>query len=222
MAKTAILCSNSSALGDTGHKTGVSLLELAPIVYELERAEHSVDLFSPRGGAIPLDPNSLDFSNPIVRDYYERKPFLHRLETSRPLEQLDNSYRALIVCGGMGCIAEFTKESYIGAHVAAVNIPLLGFAVYGTSLLLQPALKEMFQGYKITAPSPKEDHDVGFKKFWPLILSEELHRSGYELAFSKPWSRHIMSSRRLITAQNTFSAQALGETIVRYLSTGES
>lgn len=220
MAKAAILCANSSALGDTGHTTGVSLLEIAPIVYELERAEHRVDIFSPRGGAVPLDPNSLDFSDPIARDYYERKPFVERLAASRKLNDLDNSYQALLVCGGWGCIREFTTELTIGEQVAHARIPIMAFVGYGTSLLLQPALMEIFKGCKVTAPSPKEDNDVGFKKFWPIILSEELHRSGYELAFAKPWSRHIIESSRVITAQNIFSAQALGETVVRHLSAG--
>lgn len=222
MAKIAILCSNLSNLGETDHKTGVSLLELAPIVYELERAEHRVEILSPLGGVIPIDPNTIDLSHNIVRDYYERKTFLHRLEASLPLAQLDSQYVALVVCGGWGCIPEFTADHTLGEVIVGANVPLMAFLAHGTSLLMQPSLKNAFHGFKVTAPAPKEDHDVGFKKFWPLIVSEELHRSGYELTFAKPWSRHIMDSGRLITAQNVFSAQALGEALVRRLNAGET
>ncbi len=222
MAKTAILCSYNSQLGETGHKTGVSLLEIAPIVYELERAGNHVDLFSAEGQTIPLDPSSLDFSNPIARDYFERATFLQKLETPKPLSALTSEYRALVVCGGWGCIPEFSRVWSLGEIIAKSDVAVLAAAGYGTSILLQPALKKMFHGFKVTSPAPKEDHDVGFKKFWSFMVSEELHREGYELSFAKPWSRHVMVSDRLITAQNIFSAQALGETVARQLSNLEN
>ena len=83
MAKTAVICTNNERLGSTGHLTGVHLVELCHIVFELERAEHTVDICSLSGGNIPIDPNTLDMSDPIVRDYYERYSSLHRLEHSR-------------------------------------------------------------------------------------------------------------------------------------------
>lgn len=220
MAKIALLCSNSSILGKSGHKTGVSLLELAPIVYELERAGHRVELISPSGGIIPIDPGSVDFSNPIVRDYHERKTFLQRLEDSIAMRDVKGDWDAFVACGGWSCIGEFVTNDDIGEF--AINHPFKHYALlgYATSLLLQPAFAQKFAQKKITAPMPTEDQDIGASSIWPLVLSTELKSKGYEIVFSKTWARHTIDSGILLTGQNVFSAQALGELLVKNLNAG--
>ncbi|MCC6138536.1 MAG: hypothetical protein IT287_07875 [Bdellovibrionaceae bacterium] len=220
MAKIAVLCSNHSLLGNTGHKTGVSLYEVSRIAYELEKADHRVDFISPSGGAIPIDPTTVDFSDPISRDYYERQTFLQRLNDSPALESVVNTdYSAVIIAGGWGCIEEYWNNLEIGKTLTQLKYKHLVFAGYGAYLLLQPELIKKYKGLRLTVSSPKEDEDIGFKTFWPQVTSQKLQDAGYETVFSAPWSRHIIDSGEVLSAQNVFSAQAVCELLVNKLKT---
>lgn len=221
MANIAVLCSNNSFLGDSVHKTGVSMLELAPVVYEIERAKHSVDLYSPLGGALPLDPGSIDLSNPIVRDYYKRLPFLQRLQTTSTLENIGSKeYAALIACGGWSCLADFYKLSQVGKQLAQTKVKYFAFVGYTQCLLLNEDIKQKFLKEKITAPLEVEDQDVGFQKFWKITLSQELQAAGYVNVSSRAWQPHVVESNGLITGQNAFSAQAVAEKLIKQISSG--
>lgn len=221
MANIAVLCSNNSILGESGHRTGVSLLELAPVVYELERAGHVVELMSPHGGGLVLDPGTLDLSNPIVRDYYERVPFLQRLQNTSPLEDLSQKdYVALVACGGWNCIKDFYLEKATGSHIAAASLRYLAVVGYAQCLLLHEDLQKKFSKEKISGPIDGEDRDIGFQHFWNLSLSKALPAAGYTYVSSQPWMRHTVESNALITGQNAFSAQAVGEVLVKKLNAG--
>lgn len=220
MAKIAVLLSNTSSLGKSNHKTGISLLEIAPIVYELERADHRVEFISITGGAVPIDLATIDFSNPIVRDYYERKTFLQRLEDSIQLENMKRDFDALVACGGWNCIGEFIYLHRISEIIVANNFKHIALLGYATSLLLQPLLMRKYAGTKITGPSPQEDQDIGFASFYKESIPRDLTAAGYQITFSKPWSRHIIDSGELLTGQNVQSAQALGELLVKKLNAG--
>lgn len=218
MAHVAILCSNNSVLGRTDYKTGNSFVEISYIVCALEQAGHRVDLMSPNGGEIPIDPNTIDFSDPIVRDYYERQTFLYRLKHSAPIKELFNkAYSAVVVCGGWGCVGEFINNKEVGDKIVQAETPNLVVIGYGAALLLHPAMVEKFKNYKITGPSKQEDEDIGFHSFWTLSLSEELRRVGYNFVFASPWSAHTIDSGVLLSAQNVFSVQMVGGQLIEKL-----
>lgn len=221
MAKIAVLCSNHSLLGNTGHRTGVSLYEVSRVAYELEKANYRFDFVSPNGGEIPIDPNTVDFSDAISRDYYERKTFLEKLQSSLPLEALSKgSYAAVVVCGGWGCVDEYLNNQRISAALLETSFQNLVFIGYGAYLLLQPALTEKFSGSRITVPSLQEEDDIGFQNFWPQKpLWQSLKEAGFETVFSAPWTRHILDAGILLSAQNVFSAQAVSELLVNKLKT---
>lgn len=222
MAHVAIVCSNNSKLGETGHITGSSLIEIAHVVFELEQAHHRFDFLSPLGGEIPLDPNTIDFSDPIARDYYERKTFLDRLQNSLPIDQmLQKHYSAVIVCGGWGCVQDFLGNQKV-ERALLEHWPhrVIGFVGHATCILLGAEFIRNCQGLKITAPSQREDTDVGFDSVWPLNLDSELTAAKYTVTNSLPWVRNVVVAGSLVTGQNSFSAQAVGESIVKELNRG--
>ncbi|MCB9073766.1 MAG: hypothetical protein H6623_09100, partial [Bdellovibrionaceae bacterium] len=185
MIKIAVVATNHKKLGDTGFNTGAHLLELCHVVFHLERANFTVDLCSPCGGEIPIDPNSVDLSEPILRDYYERKSFLYRLQHSLPLGTM--KYSAIIFCGGWGALWDFPNNPLIATFLAANSGVPIGALSQGVGALLTTAFPQP-SWFKLAGPTLEEDRDVGLDKLAPISLQQKLSDFGYTFISRAAWT----------------------------------
>ena len=132
------------------------------------------------------------------------------------------SYGAVILAGGHGALwdfpasrelAELIRAAYeAGGVIAAVSQG--GAALAGVTLKNgEPLVK----GKKLTAMTDREIYITGLAERLPFFPETELRKKGAAFVAQDNWCRHSVADGRLITGQNTASAQAVGELTRRTL-----
>ena len=207
-------------------KTGVWLEDFAVAHDILSEAGYEVTTASPRGGEIPVDPDSmraseLAFFTPEV--WLERKKEL--LQESAPLDEISqDEYDAVYYPGGYGSFWDLSisrdnaalLESFVGSGkpVAAIR--------HGAAALLSaktPSGQSILNGRRVTGASDDEERQMALDRVVPFSLGKRLSRCGAEYICTEPWKPHVITDGMLITGQNTQSA---GELAITMLSVMEN
>ena len=207
-------------------KTGIWLEDFAVAYDILSEAGYEVTAASPRGGEIPVDPDSmraseLDFFAPDI--WLERKKDL--LQESVPLDEIrQEEYDAVYYPGGYGSFWDLSVnrdnaellESFVGSGkpVAAIR--------HGAAALLSaktPGGQSILNGRRVTGASDDEERQMALDRVVPFSLGKRLSRCGAEYVCTEPWKPHVVADGMLITGQNT---QSTGELAFTMLSVMEN
>ena len=202
-------------------KTGVWLEDFAVAHDILSEAGYEVTAASPRGGEIPVDPDSLRASGlaffaPEI--WLERKKEL--LQESVPLDGIrHDEYDAVYYPGGYGSFWDLSVsrdnaellEGFVqaGKPVAAIR--------HGAAALLSAktsAGQSILNGRRVTGASDDEERQMALDRVVPFSLGRRLSRCGAEYVCAEPWKPHVISDGMLITGQNTQSAGELAFTML--------
>jgi len=202
-------------------KTGVWLEDFAVAHDILTEAGYEVTTASPRGGEIPVDPDSMKASLPGFFDpdsWLERKKEL--LLESVPLDQIrQDEYDAVYYPGGYGSFWDLSVnrdnaellESFVGSGkpVAAIRHGAAAFLSAKT-----PAGQSILNGRRVTGASDDEERQMALDRVVPFSLGKRLSRCGAEYICTDPWKPHVITDGILITGQNTQSAGELAITML--------
>ncbi len=207
-------------------KTGVWLEDFAVAYDILSEAGYEVTVASPRGGEIPVDPDSmrgsgLEFFDPEV--WLKRKKAL--LLGSVPLEEIrQDDFDAVYYPGGYGSFWDLSAdrdnaellEDFVrsGKTVAAIR--------HGGAALLSaktPSGQSILNGHRVTGASDDEERQMALDRVVPFSLGKRLSRCGAEYVCTEPWKPHVVADGMLLTGQNTQSA---GELAITMLSVMEN
>lgn len=218
--RAVIAVSNVEHFASTQKKTGVHALEVAHLLFHLEKNGVVVDFVSLRGGRAPLDPSTLDRSDAILRDYLERPSFSYRLENTLPLRDIDlENYGALIFAGGFGALWDFPGNFYLAAKVladAGGTVAALSQGVVG--LLKTPGqFEETVAGKEITGMTTDEIVGLGIEDLLPFLPEEALGQAGARFLKKPRWQKHWIVNQGLITGQNPQSALPVSEAVAQTL-----
>ena len=202
-------------------KTGVWLEDFAVAYDILSGAGYEVTTASPRGGEIPVDPDSmraseLAFFAPDI--WLERKKEL--LRGSVPLDEIrQDEYDAVYYPGGYGSFWDLSVnrdnaellESFVstGRPVAAIR--------HGAAALLSaktPEGQSILNGHRVTGASDDEERQMALDRVVPFSLGKRLTRCGAEYICTDPWKPHVIADGKLLTGQNTQSAGELAFTML--------
>lgn len=202
-------------------KTGIWLEDFAVAHDILSEAGYEVTTASPRGGEVPVDPDSmraseLAFFEPEI--WLERKKEL--LLESVPLNEVtQDEYDAVYYPGGYGSFWDLSinrdnaelLESFIssGKPVAAIR--------HGAAALLSaktPSGQSILNGRRVTGASDDEERQMALDRVVPFSLGKRLTRCGAEYICTDPWKPHVVADGKLITGQNTQSTGELAFTIL--------
>ena len=111
--RALIVVSSHAQLGNTGKKTGWFLSEVSHVYYPLIEAGFLVDFASPKGGAAPVDPKSMDLKDA------DNKKFVAEFKITDSLESLELSninphlYEVVHFAGGHGTMWDFPGNPHI-------------------------------------------------------------------------------------------------------------
>ncbi len=211
--KRALVIATNHGVLDIGKPTGVYASELTAPYYAFLDAGMEVDVASPLGGVIPVDPQSL---KPVLRcaadDRFLADPVLRtKVSASHAVADVDISdYDLVYLAGGWGAAFDFgvsepladllTQANAQGLVLGGVCHGPLGFrnakATDGTPLV---------EGRRVTGVSDKQVHELGISAT-PMHPETELRRMGgvYESAtrFRDPFANHWVVDGNLVTGQN--------------------
>ena len=229
-----IIVTTSDEFRNSGQRTGLWFSELTHFWDVAEEAGYAMDIASPSGGKVPIDPESLMISQMAtafglegaVSKHYGDRAYMDCLDNTMKVSDAKvTDYAAIYLAGGHGAMFDFT-----GSHDLAKLVTdfyeankIVSAVCHGPSGLLDVRLSGgdfLIAGKKLTGFSWREEEGVKRDEAVPFSLEARLRSVGAD--YSKaliPFASHVVEDGRLITGQNPGSAHAVGEAVIRQLQT---
>jgi putative intracellular protease/amidase len=222
-----IIVTNVGEYEKVGFRTGLWLGELTHFWDVAEKAGYQMDIASPSGGYVPIDPESLAGS--VLKQggtdtRYEDRIFMNRLRDTMKVSDSDPAaYDALYMTGGHGVCFDFSESLPLANLTASLYEAgkVVSAVCHGPAGLLEVKLSNggyLIAGKNVTGFSWNEEVKVGREQAVPYNLEEELQKRGAK--YGKVWmafSSHVVEDGLLITGQNPASAEGVGEAVVKKL-----
>lgn len=230
--KILIIVTNADQFEKVGYRTGLWLGELVEFWEVAEEAGYKMDIASPSGGEIPIDPESLlitEIGDAVglkggLSKHYEDRAFMDLLNNTLKVSDVDPAaYDAIYMTGGHGVMFDFPTSTSLAELTAKFyeSGKIVSAVCHGPCGLLEVKLRNgeyLVNGKNVTGYSwaeekaAKRDHAVEFS------LEEELQKRGgiYGKA-TIPFGVHVVEDGRLITGQNPRSAAGVGKAVVKKL-----
>lgn len=223
MKKILCVVTSNNVKGATGIPTGFWLSELTHPLDKFTAVGFDYVLASIKGGKPPIDGDSLDFSDPINKKFWDDADFQTKLTNTIKLDDAHAvDFDAIFFAGGHGVMWDFadsvaidkvTREIYErGGIVAAV--------CHGPAALVNVKLSDgsyLVAGKNLTAFTNAEEADVKATDIVPFLLETKLKEHGAIHHAAANWSNHVVEDGRLVTGQNPASAAGVGEAVVKLL-----
>ena len=231
-AKVLVVVTNADRYEKVGYRTGLWLGELTHFYDVLSEAGIAIEIASPTGGKIPIDPESLLFSNlgesmgiegPVSKRYADRE-FMKLLDDTRSLDSVSaDDYAAIYLTGGHGTMFDFPTSAVLGRLLVSMYTAgkIVSAVCHGPAGLLGATLADgapLLKGKRVTGFSWAEEKLAKRDEAVPFSLEDELRARGaeYDKALV-PFAPHVIEDGVLVTGQNPNSARGVGEKVVALL-----
>ncbi|MEU7004565.1 type 1 glutamine amidotransferase domain-containing protein [Nonomuraea sp. NPDC046570] len=227
--KILVVVTNVGEYEKVGMRTGLWLGELTHFWDVAEQAGLPMDIASPLGGKIPLDPESLshEFLAELgtERRYRDRK-YMDLLENTKKISEVNlEDYDAIYLTGGHGVMFDFPQSGELEDLMARFyeTERIVSTVCHGATGLLNVKLSNgdpLVKGKRVTGFSWPEEELANRADAVPYNLQEELKKLGADYSTAaKPFQPYVVEDGHLITGQNPSSARAVAEAVVNRLTT---
>ncbi|ACZ83448.1 type 1 glutamine amidotransferase domain-containing protein [Streptosporangium roseum] len=226
--KILVIVTNVGEYEKVGMRTGLWLGELTHFWDVAEQAGIPMDIASPLGGKIPLDPESL--SHEVLAELgtekrYRDRKFMDLLEDTKKISEVNlEDYDAIYLTGGHGVMFDFPQSRDLEDLMAGFyeSDRIVSTVCHGGTGLLNVTLGNgdpLVKGKRVTGFSWPEEELADRADAVPYNLQEELQKLGadYRMA-DRPFEPYVVEDGRLITGQNPGSARGVAEAVVRRLT----
>jgi arylsulfatase A-like enzyme/putative intracellular protease/amidase len=226
--RALVVATNHGAL-EVGKPTGVFASEMTVPYYLFRDAGMVVDVASPRGGLIPVDPQSL---RPVLRtasdDRFLSDPELQAaVMDSLAIGDVDiDRYDLVYLAGGWGAAFDFGSCRSLGEQLTRANRAgaILGGVCHGP-LGLCNALgtdgRPLVENRRVSAVTDKQVHELGIHST-PHHPETELRARGAlfesQTRFRDPLANHWVADGNLITGQNQNAAPMVAREMMQRLA----
>ena len=215
MSGTRALCiATNHGVLDIGVPTGVFASELTVPYYVFLDANMRVDLASPLGGIVPVEPLSMKepIRTPQDDRMLEDEAFRAKLMNSLSIADLDfTAYDIIYFAGGWGAAFDLGQSETLGGKVSDAFAAgrVIGGICHGPLGLLRarrPDGELLVKGRRVTAVTDKQVRELGVE-ITPLHPETALRQAG-ALFESKThpardfFANHFVADGDLITGQN--------------------
>jgi putative intracellular protease/amidase len=215
MRGTKALCiATNHGVLDIGVATGVFGSELTVPYYAFLDAGMQVDVASPRGGVIPVDPLSMkpEIRTPDDDRLLGDERFRGQLTRSLAVGDVDfTAYDVIYFAGGWGAAFDLGQSELIGRKVGEAYAAgrIIGGICHGPLGLLRartPGGELLVKGRRLTAVTDKQIHELGVA-ITPLHPESALRAAGALFEGKSHSARdffanHFVADGDLITGQN--------------------
>lgn len=215
MRGTRALCiATNHGVLDIGVATGVFGSELTVPYYCFRDAGMQVDVASPRGGIIPVDPLSMDATirTPDDDRLLDDAVFREQLTQSLAIAAIDfTAYDIIYFAGGWGAAFDLGQSEELGVKVSQAWAAgcVVGGICHGPLGLLKARTADgelLVKGRHLTAVTDKQIHELGVA-ITPLHPETALRQAGACFEGKRHAARdffanHFVEDGNLITGQN--------------------
>ena len=223
--KILILVTNQGEYEKFGMRTGLWLSELTHFYDYAEANGFTLELASPSGGHVPIDPESLaeDVLDDTTMARYRDRDFMNLLRNTRTVTEVDvEDYDTIYFTGGHGTMFDFTGDD-LGAVTGSFyeSGRVVSAVCHGPAGILNVTLSDgtaMICGKNVTGFSWPEEVLAQRDDAVPFSLQEALVKAGANYSTAdKPFDTYVVEDGLLITGQNPGSAHAVAQAVVAKL-----
>jgi len=226
--RSALVVATNAAVLEIGKPTGVFASEMTVPYYAFLDAGMEVEVASPLGGVVPVDPKSL---KPVLRTpsddrFLGDEVFQEKVLDSRPIADLDMAdYDIVFLAGGWGAAFDFGFSEALGLKMTEANAlnRVIGGVCHGPLGLLKAKDangESLVKGRRISAVTDKQVSELGIRKT-PHHPETELRAHGalFESVtkFRDPLANHWVVDGNLITGQNQNAAPMVAREMMELL-----
>ncbi len=209
----ALVVATNVAWLDIAKPTGVFASEMTVPYYAFLDAGMDVDIASPAGGMVAVDPQSL---KPVIRTTEDDRfladdDFKAKVSDSQAIGDLDMAdYDIVFLAGGWGAAFDFGFSEALGEKMTEANAAglVMGGVCHGPLGLLNAKAangSSLVEGRKISAVTDKQVKELGIDAT-PHHPERELRSVGAlfesETKFRDPLANHWVVDGNLVTGQN--------------------
>jgi arylsulfatase A-like enzyme/putative intracellular protease/amidase len=211
--KRALIVATNTAVMEIGKPTGVFASEMTVPYYAFLDAGMAVDVGSPLGGVVPVDPQSI---KPVIRcadddRFLADDDFKAKVTKSLAIADLDmDDYDIVFLAGGWGAAFDFGFSDVLGEKMTEANAGglVMGGVCHGPLGLLNAKSADgspLVDGRKISAVTDKQVKELGIQST-PHHPERELR--GVGAAFESqtrrrdPLANHWVVDGNIVTGQN--------------------
>lgn len=225
--KILAVVTNQATYGASDHRTGLWLAELVHFYDKAVKVGHTVDVVSPAGGEVPLDPRSLGrlFVDKTVRGYLDDPAFMTALKATASVGDADpDDYSTIFFTGGHGTMWDFPNSADLQRTAQAIYAHggIVSSVCHGACALINLQDTDgnpLVQNRTVTGFATVEERLAGVKSRVPFLLEDELRAKGAEyVRGTVPMTPHAVRDGRLITGQNPVSTKAVSDLILAALA----
>ena len=214
--RAVVIATNHGVL-DVDKPTGVFSSELTVPYYAFLDAGMHVDVASPEGGVIPVEPQSL---KPVLRTeacdrFLADDELREKVSDSLAVGELDMAdYDIVYLAGGWGAAFDLGMSEDLGRQMTLANEHdrVIGGVCHGPLGLVKAKDKDgapLVEGRRVTAVTDKQVHELGIDST-PQHPETELRKLGAEFEsetrFRDPLANHWVVDGNLVTGQNQNAA----------------
>lgn len=212
--RSALCIATNHGVLDVGVPTGVFGSELTVPYYLFRDAGMRVDVASPRGGIIPVEPLSVkeELRTPADDRMLADDVFREQLTNSLAIPTVDfASYDIVYLAGGWGAAFDLGQSDALGAGISAANAAgrVIGGICHGPLGLLRARRADgelLVKGRRLTAVTDAQVHQLGVS-ITPLHPESALRAAGALFESAKHpirdfFANHFVVDGDLVTGQN--------------------
>lgn len=204
--------------GNKDMPTGLWLSEAAEPYIAFQGAGFKVDIASPKGGTVPIDPNSVEGGNDDK--FTEVTKLLQN--TLKMKDVVYENYDAIFLAGGHGAMFDFPGNADIQNIMAFFKDDgrIISGVCHGPAAFADAKTKDgkyLVDGVKLTAFTNAEEDSAKLSEYMPFMLQTKLEENGAGFVKGEAGEEHVVSSGNFVTGQNPASSQAVADAVVNRL-----
>ncbi|MEL6567670.1 MAG: type 1 glutamine amidotransferase domain-containing protein [Pseudomonadota bacterium] len=228
--RALVICTNHNRLDPLNRDTGAFGSEFTVPYYAFIDAGMEVDMASPRGGEIPIQPGS--WSWPVVckedKRFMADEKAMDDLKNSQAIADIDpGDYDVIFLAGGWGASYDLMQSEALADFITRANAEgkILGSVCHGALGLCSARGidgEPLVKGRRVTGVTDNQINTFGIA-VTPKHPEEELRKAGaiYECqhAWLDPFATHTSIDGNLITGQNQNSGYETAHRILERMAT---
>ncbi|WP_261132559.1 type 1 glutamine amidotransferase domain-containing protein [Bacillus sp. Marseille-Q3570] len=217
--RVLMIVTNADKINDE-KETGLWLEEFA-VPYNLFKNQgYDVTVKSPKGGRIPLDPNSIPEEE--KQEFAEAQDKLTRTDKLSE-KDLNEDFDGVFLPGGHGTMFDFPENELMQKIIGkmADENKVIGAVCHGPSGLVNVTYQDgtpLVKGKKVNGFTDEEEKEMQLTEEMPFLLETTLREKGGEFVRGEKWTDFSVRDGNLVTGQNPMSSESTAQKMIEALN----
>ena len=226
-SRILMIVTSNAVMGTSGKPTGVWVEELAVPYYRFIDAGITVEMASPKGGAVPLDAGSLKpqgQNDPLVERFLTDAVAQAKVHSTHAVATVNGAdFDAVFFPGGHGTMWDLPTDAGVtkaveSAFAAGKLIASVCHGAAGLVTALRPDGKSIVAGQRINSFTDAEEEAVGLTQVVPFQLQTRLRELGARFEGAANWQAFAVRDGQFVTGQNPQSSDLVATHVLAALA----